>query len=128
VTRDTSRRPAPAGFWDSLPGALTIIGLLALVALVVLLRDRTAHRVTAEVTSCEFQDSVVKVALLIRNNGRDPGPARIEWSYRDAAGNRFNAAPMTVTNVSPGRSVRHEATATLETPSTTGTCEVTAVR
>jgi hypothetical protein len=128
VTRDTSRRPAPPGFWDSLPGALTIIGLLALVALVVVVRDRTAHRMTAEVTSCEFQGSVVKVALLVRNNGRDPGPAEIAWSYRDARGNTFTAAPVTVANVSPGRSVTHEATATLETPSATGTCEITAVK
>jgi len=122
-----SRRPAPPGFWDSLPGALTIIGLLALVAMIVLIRDRTAHRMTAEVTSCEFQGSVVKVALLVRNGGRETGSARIEWSYRDATGDTFKAAPVEVANVSPGTSVPYVATATLDTSSTTGTCEVTAV-
>jgi len=123
-----SRRPAPPGFWDSLPGALTIIGLLALVSVFVLIRERGAHKMTASVAACQFQGSVVKVALLVRNEGREGGPAQIEWAYRDADGNRVEADPTTVANIAPGEAVRHEATAVLDIPSTNGTCEVTAVR
>ncbi|MEV4538030.1 hypothetical protein AB0J82_30040 [Asanoa sp. NPDC049518] len=128
MTRDMSRRPAPPGFWDSLPGALTIIAALALVSVFVLIRERGAHRMAASVASCEFQGSVVRVALLVSNEGREPGPAQIEWAYRDAAGDRHEADPTTVANIAPGETVRHEATAVLDVSSATGTCEVTAVR
>ncbi|SNT14697.1 hypothetical protein SAMN05421812_103389 [Asanoa hainanensis] len=128
MTRDTPRRHAPPGFWDSLPGALTIIAALALVSVFVLIRERGAHKMTATVTACQFQGAVVKVELLVRNVGREAGPAQIEWAYQDLAGNRVEADPTTVAHLSPGQSVRHEATAPLDIPSSTGTCEVTAVR
>ncbi|GIF64498.1 hypothetical protein Ais01nite_25330 [Asanoa ishikariensis] len=123
-----SRRPASSGFWDSLPGALTIIGLLALVSVFVLVRERGAHRMVASVEACGFEGAVVKVALRVRNVGREAGPAQIEWAYQDLAGNRVEADPTTVAHLSPGESVRHEATAPLDIPSATVTCEVTAVR
>ena len=123
-----SHRPAKPGFWDTLPGAFTVLGLLALVTLVVLLRARHDDPdLHADVTSCVFQGSSAAVSLTIRNDGTEAGSARIEWEYRDGAGVVVGRDSTTVSDAAPGETVRRAATTMLDTPTSTGTCAITAV-
>ncbi|REF97238.1 hypothetical protein DFJ67_3235 [Asanoa ferruginea] len=125
-----SRRPAKPGFWDTLPGVFTVLGLLALVTLVVLLRvgnGRSQSDLVADIASCEFHGSSVAVSLTIRNDGEEAGSARIEWEYRDAKGGVVGKDSVVVSDAAPGQTVRREVTTSLDAPTSKGTCEITVV-
>ncbi|HTF10258.1 MAG TPA: hypothetical protein VK659_18995 [Asanoa sp.] len=131
MTHDMSHRPAKPGFWDTLPGAFTIIGLLGLVTLIVLLRVRDDPGQQAEfvvdVTSCQFHGASATVSLSIRNDGPVAGSARVEWEYRDAEGTVVGKDSTTVSDSVPGATVRRATTTSLDVSTAAGTCAVTSV-
>jgi hypothetical protein len=130
VTRDTSRPPPELGFWDSLGGALTIIGLIAVVTVIVLLRSSQdpPPPLVVEVSSCIFEGSAVKVGLAVRNTGTESRPAHVEVEYRDSNGKKVGTDSGTTRPVAPGETVRITESAALDTPLSSGTCEITEVR
>jgi hypothetical protein len=125
-------RPAKQNFWTTLPGAATILVILALLAVSVWSGARESRARTAkmrvEVTACDFAGATAKVGLMVRNTGDAPRSAQIAIEYRDASGTRVDTDSATAREVAPGDTVRLEETTLLDVPTDEGTCRIATVR
>jgi len=115
-----------------LPGAATIVVVIALLAVSVWSGARESRARTAkmlvEVTSCDFAGATAKVGLTVHNTGSTARSAQIAIEYRDAAGTRIDTDSTTAREVAPGDTVRLEESTLLDVPTESGTCRVAAVR
>ncbi|GIF72733.1 FxLYD domain-containing protein [Asanoa siamensis] len=131
MTSDAGQ-PTKPPFYTTLPGALTIIGLLGLVTVVIWLGDREnrarAEEMSVDVTACDLSGSTGTVALEVRNTGADTRTAHIQVEYLDADGVRIDTRSMTARNVPAGGVVAVEESASLDAPAPGGTCRITSVR
>jgi hypothetical protein len=127
-----SPRPAKQNFWTTLPGAVTIVIVLALLAVSVWSgakqsRARTA-KMLVEVTSCDFTGATAKVALTVHNSGSTKRSAQVSIEFRDVAGTRIDTGSATAREVAPGDTVHVEESTLLDVPTRSGTCHVMTVR
>ncbi|GAA1841347.1 hypothetical protein [Asanoa iriomotensis] len=132
MTSDMSSGATKPPFYTTIPGAVTIIGLLGLVTLFVWLGDRDnrvrAEEMTVEVTSCDLSGSTGKVVLAVHNTGPATRSAHIQIEYVDADGIRIDTDSATAWNVPSGKTVQVEETTSLDAPAPGGTCDVISVR
>jgi hypothetical protein len=125
------RRTRP-GFFTTVPGAITIVAIIAALAGLAWVGARSGKAAVAkmrvEVTSCTFAGSTATVGLLVVNNGDAVRDAHIQVQYRDAGGERLDTNETTARAVGPGETVRLEESTILDAPANAGTCTVTRVR
>jgi hypothetical protein len=126
------RRTRKQSFWQTIPGAVTIVGIVALLAVVVWAgrREQAAERakLRVDVESCAFTGRTAVVRLAAFNGSGATRTLHIELEYRDADGARVDRDSATARNVAPGDTVRVEERTLLDVPTTAGTCEVASVR
>ncbi|MEV0713965.1 FxLYD domain-containing protein [Asanoa sp. NPDC050611] len=132
MTSDMSSGATKPPFYTTVPGAVTIIGLLGLVTLFVWLGDRDnrarAEQMSVAVSSCDLSGPTGKVVLEVRNTGPTTRSAHIQIEYLDADGVRIDTDSATAWNVPAGGTVKVEETTSLDAPAPGGTCEITSVR
>ncbi|MDG4823055.1 hypothetical protein O7635_14465 [Asanoa sp. WMMD1127] len=125
-------QPTKPPFYTTLPGAVTIIGLLGLVTLFIWLGDREnrarAAQMVVEVAECDLTGQTGKVVLTVQNMGADTRSAHIEVEYRDADGHLVDTDSAAAWNVPSGETIRVEETTSLDSPAPGGTCTVASVR
>jgi hypothetical protein len=125
-------RPTKQNFWTTLPGAVVIVIVIALLAVSVWSGARESRARTAkmrvQVTACDFAGATAKVGLTVHNTGDAPRSAQIAIEYRDASGARIDTDSATAREVAPGDTVRLEESTLLDVPTDAGTCRIAAVR
>ena len=116
----------------TLPGALTIVAVIAAVAGLAWVGARSEKaevaKLRVEVTSCSFAGKTATVGLLVVNTGDATRDVHVQVEYRDVAGARLGTDETAAGTVAAGDTVRLEDSTILDPPANDGTCAVTRVR